>query len=59
MTIFTKIDLIWAFHNIPVTDEDIPKTTIVIPLGSFRSMCTLFGVSDTGQAFQRFAVDLL
>ena len=35
-TVFTKIDLIWGFHHIPVNKVDIPKTAVVTLFGLFE-----------------------
>ena len=53
MHVFSKIDLIRGYYQLPVPTQDVPKTAIITPFGLLEFLRMPFSLRNASQAFQR------
>ncbi len=50
-SVFSKIDLVKGYHQVPIAATDIPKTAIIRPFGLFEYLFMGFGLRNAAQTF--------
>ena len=59
MRVFSRLDLVKAFYQVPISEESSYKTTTVSPWGTWRYLRMPMGLRNSAQSFQRLISHVL
>ena len=61
--VFSHLDLVYhqvpGYHQVPVSDAEVPKTTIITPFGLYQYLYMPFRLKNAAQSFQHLMDRLL
>ena len=57
--IFSKLDMTKGYYQVPMNKDDIPKTAVTTPFGTYTFNFSCFGLKNSGATFQRLMDGIL